>query len=157
VPFGLPVDGSWLSARGTKTELSYFRETRNLERSLIELELSPEGVTKTLVERAVRMKREAAVILPRIASAVRSRFSRPADLRTSTSHSSRSGVPEPKTAHLATAVLSNPARGTCRYVTPMRSPMSRWRVSYTGIRLCRAIDSTRMECWVRTTVHSRGT
>jgi len=42
---------------GTKTEPAYFRETKILDRSLIDLELSPEGVPKTLVERAVRMKR----------------------------------------------------------------------------------------------------
>jgi len=45
---------------GTLTEPSYFQEVRHLERSLIELELSAGGAPKTLVERAVEMKRDAA-------------------------------------------------------------------------------------------------
>lgn len=46
---------------GTQTEPEYFREMRHLERRLIELELSRGGVPKTLVERAVEMKKTAAV------------------------------------------------------------------------------------------------
>ena len=45
---------------GTQTEPEYFREMRILERSLIDLELSPGVVPKTLVERAVGMKKAAA-------------------------------------------------------------------------------------------------
>jgi hypothetical protein len=60
-PFRPPRPRFLIVCEGTKTEPAYFRETKILDRSLIELELSAEGVPKTLVERAVRMKREAAV------------------------------------------------------------------------------------------------
>ncbi|MGA2602197.1 MAG: RloB family protein [Bryobacteraceae bacterium] len=46
---------------GTQTEPEYFLETRIRERSVIDLQVSPGGVPKTLVERAVAMKREAAL------------------------------------------------------------------------------------------------
>jgi hypothetical protein len=44
---------------GTRTEPSYFQGMRHLQRSLVELELSPGGTPKTLVERAVEKKKEA--------------------------------------------------------------------------------------------------
>ena len=44
---------------GTQTEPGYFRETRHLEHSLIELEISPGGVPKALVDRAVEKKKDA--------------------------------------------------------------------------------------------------
>jgi hypothetical protein len=44
---------------GTRTEPGYFRQKRRLDRSLVDLELSPGGVPKTLVERAVGLKRAA--------------------------------------------------------------------------------------------------
>jgi hypothetical protein len=42
---------------GTQTEPGYFQETRHLERSLIDLEMSPGGEPKALVERAVEKKK----------------------------------------------------------------------------------------------------
>ena len=45
---------------GRQTEPEYFREMKHLERSLIDLELSSGGMPKTLVERAVEMKKTAA-------------------------------------------------------------------------------------------------
>jgi hypothetical protein len=44
---------------GTRTEPGYFRQKCHLDRSLVELELSPGGVPKTLVQRAVEKKRTA--------------------------------------------------------------------------------------------------
>jgi hypothetical protein len=44
---------------GTRTEPEYFHQKRHLDRSLIELEVSPGGTPKTFVERAVEMKRAA--------------------------------------------------------------------------------------------------
>lgn len=44
---------------GTRTEPGYFQQKRHLDRSLVDLELSPGGVPKTLVERAVELKRAA--------------------------------------------------------------------------------------------------
>lgn len=57
--FRTPRPRFLIVCEGTQTEPGYFREMRHLERSLIELELSPGGVPKTLVERAVEMKRAA--------------------------------------------------------------------------------------------------
>lgn len=48
-----------LVCEGTRTEPSYLNGMRHLWRSLIELEISPGGTPKTLVERAVNLKREA--------------------------------------------------------------------------------------------------
>ena len=59
--FRSPLPRFLIVCEGTKTEPGYFRETRVLERSLIELEISPGGVPKTLVERAVEMKKAAAL------------------------------------------------------------------------------------------------
>ena len=58
--FRPPLPRFLIVCEGTKTEPGYFREMRSLERSLIELELSPGGVPKTLVERAMAMKKDAA-------------------------------------------------------------------------------------------------
>jgi RloB-like protein len=44
---------------GTVTEPLYFKEIRRTERGLIELEIVPAGVPKTVVERAVQMKKES--------------------------------------------------------------------------------------------------
>jgi len=44
---------------GTKTEPGYFEDLRQRYRRVVEVELSPGGVPKTLVERAVEMKRDA--------------------------------------------------------------------------------------------------
>jgi hypothetical protein len=44
---------------GTKTEPGYFEDFRQRYRRVVELELSPGGVPKTLVERAVEMKKDA--------------------------------------------------------------------------------------------------
>jgi hypothetical protein len=44
---------------GIVTERCYFNDARHIERSLIELEIEAGGTPKTLVERAVELKREA--------------------------------------------------------------------------------------------------
>jgi hypothetical protein len=44
---------------GTKTEPGYFEDLRQRYRRVVELELSPGGVPKTLVERAVEIKYDA--------------------------------------------------------------------------------------------------
>jgi len=44
---------------GTRTEPGYFKQKRHLDRSLVELEVISGGVPKTLVERAVAIKRAA--------------------------------------------------------------------------------------------------
>jgi hypothetical protein len=44
---------------GTRTEPGYFEQKRHLDRSLVKLVLSPGGTPKTLVERAVDLKRAA--------------------------------------------------------------------------------------------------
>jgi hypothetical protein len=44
---------------GTVTEPRYFRDVQHTERSLIDLQIEPGGTPKTLVERAVGLKREA--------------------------------------------------------------------------------------------------
>ena len=59
--FRSPLPRFLIVCEGTQTEPEYFREMRHLERSLIELELSPGGVPKTLVERAAEMKKAAVV------------------------------------------------------------------------------------------------
>ena len=58
--FRSPLPRFLIVCEGTQTEPEYSREMRHLERSLIELKLSPGGVPKTLVERAVEMKNAAA-------------------------------------------------------------------------------------------------
>ena len=45
---------------GKSTEPAYFQETRHLEKTPIELDIHPGGVPKTLVERAVALKRLAS-------------------------------------------------------------------------------------------------
>jgi hypothetical protein len=44
---------------GIVTEPRYFRDVRHIERSLIDLQIEPGGTPKTLVERAVELKRDA--------------------------------------------------------------------------------------------------
>lgn len=57
--FRTPQPRILIVCEGTRTEPGYFRQKRHLDRSLIELELSPGGTPKTLVERAVELKRAA--------------------------------------------------------------------------------------------------
>jgi len=45
---------------GKVTEPLYFKEIRRIERGIIDLEIVPAGVPKTVVERAARMKKESA-------------------------------------------------------------------------------------------------
>jgi hypothetical protein len=45
---------------GKVTEPHYFNEIRRIERGIIDLRLVPAGVPKTVVERAVKLKRESA-------------------------------------------------------------------------------------------------
>ena len=59
-PFRAPLPRVLIVCEGTRTEPAYFRETRHLNRSLIDLEIRPGGVPKTLVERAVALKQSAA-------------------------------------------------------------------------------------------------
>ena len=54
-----PLARFLIVCEGTQTEPGYFRETRHLEHSLIDLEISPGGVPKALVERAVEKKKDA--------------------------------------------------------------------------------------------------
>ena len=44
---------------GTVTEPCYFRDVRHVERSLIELQIEPRATPKTIVERAVELKKQA--------------------------------------------------------------------------------------------------
>jgi hypothetical protein len=57
--FRAPRPRFLIVCEGTQTEPEYFKEIRHLERSLIDLTISPGGVPKTLVERAVEMKKAA--------------------------------------------------------------------------------------------------
>jgi hypothetical protein len=57
--FRSPQPRFLIVCEGTRTEPGYFKEKRHLDRSLVDLDLSPGGVPKTLVERAVEMKRAA--------------------------------------------------------------------------------------------------
>lgn len=59
-PFRAPHPRFLIVCEGTQTEPEYFREMRHLERSLIDLTISPGGVPKTLFERAVEMKKTAS-------------------------------------------------------------------------------------------------
>jgi hypothetical protein len=58
-PFREPLPRILIVCEGTSTEPAYFRETRHLERIPVELAFRPGGVPKTLVERAVALKRRA--------------------------------------------------------------------------------------------------
>ncbi len=58
-PYRQPLPRILIVCEGTRTEPGYFHGMRHLQRSLIELVLSPGGTPKTLVERAVE-KKEAA-------------------------------------------------------------------------------------------------
>jgi hypothetical protein len=58
-PFRPPRPRFLIVCEGTQTEPGYFREIRHLEQSIIELELSPGGEPKALVERAVEKKKTA--------------------------------------------------------------------------------------------------
>ena len=57
--FRLPRPRFLIVCEGTLTEPGYFQETRHLERSVIDLEISPGGAPKALVERAVEKKKAA--------------------------------------------------------------------------------------------------
>src|ERR1035438_2177974 len=57
--FRPPLPRFLIVCEGTQTEPGYFQETRHLERSLIDLEMSPGGEPKALVERAVEKKKSA--------------------------------------------------------------------------------------------------
>jgi hypothetical protein len=58
-PSRKPLPRILIVCEGTKTEPGYFDDLRRVYRRVVELELSPGGVPKTLVERAVEMKSEA--------------------------------------------------------------------------------------------------
>jgi RloB-like protein len=57
--FRPPLPRFLIVCEGTLTEPGYFQETRRLERSLIDLEISPGGEPKALVQRAVEKKKNA--------------------------------------------------------------------------------------------------
>ena len=54
-----PLPRILIVCEGTETEPSYFMALRNREKSLIDLEIEPGGVPKTLVEKAAALKRSA--------------------------------------------------------------------------------------------------
>ena len=58
-PFRKVLPRILIVCEGTKTEPGYFEDFRQRYRRVVELELSPGGVPKTLVERAVEKKRDA--------------------------------------------------------------------------------------------------
>jgi hypothetical protein len=58
-PHRRPLPRILIVCEGTRTEPSYFQDMRRLCRSPIDLELSPGGTPKTLVERAAKKKKEA--------------------------------------------------------------------------------------------------
>ena len=58
-PFRNPLPRVLIVCEGTRTEPGYFHDLRHTERIPIELEISPGGVPKTLVERAVELKNTA--------------------------------------------------------------------------------------------------
>lgn len=58
-PSRQPLPRILIVCEGTRTEPGYFQGMRHLLRSLVELEVSPGGTPKTLVERAVEMKKAA--------------------------------------------------------------------------------------------------
>jgi hypothetical protein len=58
-PFRKVLPRILIVCEGTKTEPGYFEDFRQRYRRVVELELSPGGVPKTLVERAAEMKKDA--------------------------------------------------------------------------------------------------
>ena len=58
-PFRNPLPRVLIVCEGTRTEPGYFHDLRHTERIPIELEISPGGVPKTLVQRAVQLKNAA--------------------------------------------------------------------------------------------------
>ncbi len=58
-PFRNPLPRILIVCEGTRTEPSYFNELRHTDRIPIDLEISPGGVPKTLVQRAVELKTAA--------------------------------------------------------------------------------------------------
>jgi RloB-like protein len=58
-PFRDPLPRILIVCEGTRTEPGYFNELRHTEKIPIELVISPGGVPKTLVERAVELKNSA--------------------------------------------------------------------------------------------------
>lgn len=55
--FREPLARFLIVCEGTVTELAYFKETGRLERGIVVLDIVSEGVPKTLVERAVTLKK----------------------------------------------------------------------------------------------------
>jgi hypothetical protein len=58
-PFREPKPRILIVCEGTRTEPEYFTDLRNRERSLVELVIEAGGTPKTLVERAVALKKES--------------------------------------------------------------------------------------------------
>jgi hypothetical protein len=58
-PFRQPLPRILIVCEGTKTEPGYFNHLRQLYRRLIEVEISPGGTPRTLVQRAAEMKKAA--------------------------------------------------------------------------------------------------
>lgn len=58
-PHRQPKPRFLIVCEGVITEKCYFNDVRRIERSLIDLDIEPGGTPKTLVERAVELKREA--------------------------------------------------------------------------------------------------
>jgi hypothetical protein len=58
-PFREPRPRLLIVCEGKETEKGYFLDLRHHEKSLIDLEVRPGGVPKTLVEKAVQLKRDA--------------------------------------------------------------------------------------------------
>jgi len=58
-PHRQPKPRFLIVCEGIVTEPRYFRDVRHIERSLIDLQIEPGGTPKTLVERAVELKRDA--------------------------------------------------------------------------------------------------
>jgi hypothetical protein len=58
-PHRQPKPRFLIVCEGMVTEKCYFNDVRHIERSLIQLDIEPGGTPKTLVERAVELKRDA--------------------------------------------------------------------------------------------------
>lgn len=54
-----PLPRLLIVCEGTRTEPEYFRELRQSHRAVLEINISPGGVPRTLVRRAVQLKKEA--------------------------------------------------------------------------------------------------
>lgn len=58
-PLRQPKPRFLIVCEGTVTEPCYFRAVRHVERCLIELQIEPRATPKTIVERAVKLKKQA--------------------------------------------------------------------------------------------------